>query len=171
MKKALLLITLFGLSNLFAQQYDPESVNKKALAQYNKAIDLLKEDDFKNAVPLLLDCIKTDTNFVDAYLSLAGVFGELKQYKRSLQMYELGKAKDSIYFKPYYLPYSINLAGNGNFEAALVAVNQFLEIPSLNDKSIRSAAYRKKTYQFALDYATKNKELSNYYFAPENLGD
>ena len=172
MKKALLfLIAFFGLSHLNAQQFDPEKVNKKALVQYNKAIELLREDDYKQAVPLLLECIKTDTNFVDAYLSLAGVFGELKQYKRSVQMYELGKAKDPDYFNPYYLPYSINLAGNGNFEGALNAVNQFLENPNLNDKSIRSAAYRKKTYQFALDYAAKNKELSTYYFAPENLGD
>jgi len=172
MKKGVLfLCTLMGFSVIYAQQYDPEKINKKALALYDKAIDLLKEDEYKTAVPLLLDCIKTDTNFVDAYLSLAGVLGELKQYKRSIQMYELGRAKDPIYFKPYYLPYSINLAGNGNFEAALAAVNLFLDNPKLNDKSIRSAAYRKKTYQFALDYAAKNKELSSYYFAPENLGD
>lgn len=172
MKKALLfLFVLIGLSNVYAQQYDTEKINKKALALYDRAIDLLKVDEFKTAVPILLDCIVTDTNFVDAYLSLAGVLGQLKQYKRSVQMYELGKAKDPIYFKPYYLPYSINLAGNGNFEAALSAVNQFLENPKLNTNSIRSAAYRKKTYQFALDFAAKNKELANYYFAPENLGD
>ncbi|OYW81145.1 MAG: hypothetical protein B7Z27_02535, partial [Sphingobacteriia bacterium 32-37-4] len=70
MKKALLFtIVIFGISHLFAQQYDPEKVNKKALALYDRAIDLLKEDDYKTAVPILLDCIKTDTNFVDAYLS------------------------------------------------------------------------------------------------------
>lgn len=172
MKKAFLLFVLsVGYFPIFAQQYDPEKVNKKALLLYDKAIGLLKEDELKEAVPLLLDCIKADTNFIDGYLSLAGVFGELKQYKRSIQFYELGKAKDSVYFLPYYLPYSINLAGNGNFEEALAAVTKFLAYPKLNDKSIRSAAYRKKTYQFAIDYAAKNKDLSDYYFAPENLGD
>lgn len=172
MKRAVLILFAFGFySCLFAQQYNPDKVNQKALALYDKAIGLLKEDELKKAVPILLECIQMDTNFVDAYLSIAGVFGELKQYKRSIQFYEIGKAKDANYFMPYYLPYSINLAGDGNFEAALLAVNRFLENPKLNDKSIRSAAYRKKTYQFALDYAAKNKELSNYYFAPENLGD
>ncbi|MBA4258401.1 MAG: flagellar motor protein MotB [Chitinophaga sp.] len=172
MKRAVLFLFLVQCcTSLLAQEYNPDKVGRKALALYEKAIELLKEDDFNKAVPILLECIKTDTNFVDAYLSLAGVFGELKQYKRSIQFYEIGKAKDPVYFMPYYLPYSINLAGDGNFEAALLAVNRFLENPKLNDKSIRSAAYRKKTYQFALDYAAKNKELSNYYFAPENLGD
>lgn len=172
MKRVVLILFVFGFyTSLFAQQYNPDKVNQKALALYDKAIGLLKEDELKKAVPILLECIQIDTNFVDGYLSLAGVFGELKQYKRSIQFYEIGKSKDPTYFLPYYLPYSINLAGDGNFEAALIAVNRFLENPKLNDKSIRSAAYRKKTYQFALDYATKNKELSNYYFAPENLGD
>ncbi|PJE45775.1 MAG: flagellar motor protein MotB [Sediminibacterium sp.] len=172
MKRVVLILFAFGFySCLFAQQYNPDKVNQKALALYDKAIGLLKEDELKKAVPILLECIQMDTNFVDAYLSIAGVFGELKQYKRSIQFYEIGKAKDPVYFMPYYLPYSINLAGDGNFEAALLALNRFLENPKLNDKSIRSAAYRKKTYQFALDYAAKNKELSNYYFAPENLGD
>lgn len=172
MKRVVLILFVFGFyTSLFAQQYNPDKVNQKALALYDKAIGLLKEDELKNAVPILLECIQIDTNFVDGYLSLAGVFGELKLYKRSIQFYEMGRSKDPNYFLPYYLPYSINLAGDGNFEAALIAVNRFLENPKLNDKSIRSAAYRKKTYQFALDYASKNKEFSNYYFAPENLGD
>jgi outer membrane protein OmpA-like peptidoglycan-associated protein len=172
MKKTIFLVVLIiSCTTLFAQQYDPEKVNKKALLLYDKAIGFLKNDELKDAVPLLLECIKADTNFIDGYLSLAGVFGELKQYKRSIQFYELGKAKDTLYFLPYYLPYSINLAGDGKFEAALNAVNHFLTYPKLNDKSIRSAAYRKKTYQFALDYAAKNNNLSTYSFAPENLGD
>ncbi len=172
MKRVVLFLFLVQCcTSLLAQEYNPDKVGRKALALYEKAIELLKEDDFNKAVPILLECIKTDTNFVDAYLSLAGVFGELKQYKRSIQFYEIGKAKDANYFMPYYLPYSINLAGDGNFEAALLAVNRFLENPKLNDKSIRSAAYRKKTYQFAIQYAAKNNGLSSYLFAPENLGD
>lgn len=154
-----------------AQSYNPDKVNKKAMALYDKAIGLLKEDSLKDAVPVLLESIQADKNFADAYLSLAGVFGELKQYKRSLQFYELGRAIDTVYFQPYLLPYSINLAGDGQFDAALKAVNQFLQNPKLNDRSIRSAAYRKKTYQFAIDYANQHATDSGYTFMPENLGD
>ena len=45
---------------------------------------------------------------------------------------------------PYYLPYSINLAGDGNFEAALLAVNRFLENPKLNDKASEAQLIEKR---------------------------
>ncbi len=171
MKKWAVILFISTVTSLHAQQYDPDKVSKKTLLLYDKAIGLLKDDALKEAVPVLLDCIQSDTNFLDAYLSLAGVFGELKQYKRSIQFYEIGKAKDPQYFMPYYLPYSINLAGDGQFEAALAAVNQFLTNPKLNSQSIRSAAYRKKTYQFAIDMANQQKDFAAYVFAPVNLGD
>ncbi|KAF0242483.1 MAG: OmpA/MotB domain-containing [Chitinophagaceae bacterium] len=153
-----------------AQQYDADKVSPKIMGLYEKAIALLRDDQLKEAVPLLLTTVKEDSNFVDGYLSLAGVFGQLKQYKRSIQFYERGQRKDSVYFRVYLLPYSINLAGNGQFAEALAAVNQFLQLPKLNDRSIKSANYRKKTYQFALDYATTHP-INNYQFAPINLGD
>lgn len=153
-----------------AQQYDPEKVNRKVMALYEKAIGLLRDDAFRDAVPLLLKAVKDDSSFVDGYLSLAGTFGELKQYKRSILFYEKAKQLDSVYFRVYELPYSINLAGNGQFADALQAVNRFLQLPKLNERSIKSAEYRKKCYQFALDFAARHPE-DHYAFAPVNLGD
>lgn len=161
-----LCVTIAG----FSQQYDPEKVNAKAVDLYEKAIVLLKNEELKEAVPFLLDAAKADTNFVDAYLSLAGVFGQLKQYKRSIQFYEIGKRKDSAYFSMYELPYSINLAGNGRFKEAIAAVSRFLQYPRLNEKSIKSATYRKKTYEFALAYEAQHPN-NTYEFIPVNLGD
>ncbi len=166
----LLLVCLFGLLQSQAQQYDPEKVNPNILGIYEKAIALLRDDQIKEAVPLLLTCIKEDSNFIDGYLSLAGAFGQLKQYKRSILFYEQAKKKDSLYCRVYQLPYSINLAGNGQFNEALAAVNTFLQLPKLNDRSIQSATYRKKTYQFAINYA-KEHDTNNYEFTPINLGD
>lgn len=153
-----------------AQQYDPEKVNRKIMALYEKAIGLLRDDAFREAVPLLLTAVKEDSNFVDGYLSLAGTFGQLKQYKRSIVFYEKAKQLDSLYFGVYELPYSMNLAGNGQFADALKAVNRFLQLPKLNERSIKSADYRKKTYRFALDFAAGHP-AENYAFAPVNLGD
>ncbi len=153
-----------------AQGYNPEAVNKKAADTYAKAIDVLQNDDIKNAIPLLNKAIEYDSRFVDVYLSLGGVYGELKDYNNSILNYRKAFAIDSAYCKFYLLPYSINLAGAGKFDEALNAINNFLTISNLNEKSRKSGLYRKSCYEFAVQYAAKNPG-NNYEFAPVNLGD
>ena len=171
MQKYLAILLLMVLCfRLNAQGYDPEKVKPKLKVQYNKAVELLQEDAFNEAVPVLLKIVMEDSNFVDAYLSLAGAFGQLKQYNRSIQFYQKAQQKDPAYFAVYQLPYSINLAGNGNFKEALEVVNAFLSIGQLNERSIKSATYRKNSYQFALDYIATHP-TEQYLFQPTNLGD
>ena len=154
-----------------AQNYNPEKINKKASETYAKAIEILQNDaDIKNAIPVLNKAIEYDAKFVDAYLSLGGVYGELKDYTNSVINYEKAFAIDSTYSKFYLLPYSINLAGAGKFNEAFNAINNFLTIPNLNEKSKKSALYRKNCYEFALQYAASHAS-ANYEFAPVNLGD
>ncbi len=150
--------------------YEPEKVKPKAVDLYERALDLMKDGMIKEAMPLLAQSIKTDTSFVDAYLSLAGGFGQLKKYDQAVSLYEKARNKDSAYFVLYALPYSINLAGQGKFEEALKAVDLFLTYPKLNERSIKSAQYRKRSYEFALQYAQQHKDIS-YEFNPINLGD
>ncbi|TAF52471.1 MAG: flagellar motor protein MotB [Sphingobacteriia bacterium] len=166
-------LVLFGVllsQQGLAQTYQPEKVKPKSLEAYERGIDQLKNGDYKLGVAQLLESVKADTNHVDAYLSLGGVFGELKQYTRSIQWYERARAKDTAYFSPYLLPYSINLAGDGQFAAALAAVEQFLAKPQLTERSRKSALYRQKCYRFALAQAQLSKD-SGFVFLPENLGD
>ena len=122
---------VFFCNTSFAQVYDPEKINKKAIDVYNKAMEELQYGEVKNAVPLLSKAIELDKNYVDAYLSLAGVYGELKNYPKSVEMYAIAQQKDTDYFKYYKLPYSINLAGMGKFEEALKMATEFLQIPKL----------------------------------------
>lgn len=77
---------------------------------------------------------------------------------------------DSVYSKNYLLPYSISLAGTGNFSKALAAITEFLNISNLNKQSIQAGSYRKKVYEFALDYTSKH-HYGNYTFEPKNMGD
>jgi len=137
---------------------------------YEAALIKLEDGDIKNAVTLLKQCIQTDNNYVDAFLSLAGAYGELKDYNNAVLIYETARIKDSTYFQPYLLPYSINLAGLGKFEDALNAVNQFLSIAGLSDRSLKAAAYRKRCYEFAVQYQQTHTN-NNYQFNPINLGD
>jgi outer membrane protein OmpA-like peptidoglycan-associated protein len=119
---------------------------------------------------MINEALKIEPKFVDAYLSLAGINADLKNYTASTQFFEKAFSLDSVYSNYYLLPYSISLAGCGRFEDALNAVNTFLLNPKLNERSIKSGEFRKKTYEFAIDYARSHHD-KNYVFAPQNLGD
>jgi len=170
MKKILCFILCFSFVQLYAQTYQPEKINKKAISVYEQAIEYLQDGMLQESIPLLQKAIGIDTNYVDAILSLAGVYGQLKKHQLSVKNYEWAKAKDSFYFRQYHLPYSINLAGIGKFIEALDAVNYFLAIPKISDNSLKAGNYRKRCYEFALSYSKKQIDTS-YVFAPINLGD
>jgi outer membrane protein OmpA-like peptidoglycan-associated protein len=171
MKSIFILPTLLFCSFCFSQNYNPDKVNAKALDTYDQAIVLLKDGMIKEAIPVLQDCVVLDSNFVDAILSLGAAYGQLKRYQESVLLYEKAKTKDSLYFQVYKLPYAINLAGLGNFEKALEQVDEFLSIPKISDRSINAAKYRKKCFEFAIDYQIKHPNQDLYHFNPVNLGD
>ncbi len=171
MKQLLFCIGLLFNFFSFAQSYNPDQVKPKAMDQYDKAVELLKIGEVKEAIPVLQNCLIIDSNFVDAYLSLAAAYGQLKQYPAAVKLYERAKQKDPLYFQVYQLPYSINLAGDGRFQDALETIQQFLLLPKLSDKSINAANFRKRCYIFAIDYTSKHPNQDNYTFTPLNLGD
>jgi outer membrane protein OmpA-like peptidoglycan-associated protein/tetratricopeptide (TPR) repeat protein len=155
----------------FAHAQTPrQSTNPKALKKYNEAILALEDNRSAEGITLLANVLQIDSNFIDPYLSLAGAYGNVKQYKKAVTVYERARLKDSVYFTPYLLPYSINLAGLGQFDKALTAINQFLTLSDLSGRSLKAAQYRKKTFEFAVSDAQINKNAS-YVFAPKNLGD
>lgn len=155
---------------IMAQQYDPAKVSRKAAELYERAIRKAQEGDFKGGIVLLKDAVKIDPRFLDAYLSIAGMYGEMKDYQGAIENYEKAKAIDAAYFKDYNLPFSINLAGKGEFAKALEAVNEFMTITNLNDKSRQAGEFRQKSFQFAIEYG-KQKALLDYKFEPQNMGD
>ena len=155
---------------LAAQTYKRENVSSKAVGFYEKAMQVLNDATPKEAIPFLQKAVAADINYVDAYLSLAGVYGELKDYNNAVNFYITARNIDTTYFQPYLLPYSINLAGLGKFQDALNAVNQFLSIAGLSERSLKAASYRKRCYEFAVAYQEQHNN-QNYLFNPVNLGD
>lgn len=168
----LLLTFLFTYFMAAAQpgSYDPEKVNKKALELYEKAMIAGQEGNYKEGIKILYNALKYDARYLEAYLSIAGLYGEMKQYDSAIANYEAAKAIDSVFFQDYNLPYSINLAGKGQFEKALSAAQSFLSIPEINEKSRKFGEYRARCYLFAIDYQRQNSG-DDYKFNPENLGD
>jgi tetratricopeptide (TPR) repeat protein len=152
-------------------QYDPDKVNKKAVILYNKALQQAAgDDDLKAGIATLEQAIRIDKNYEEAYLSMAGMYGEMKNYHAAIDNYEKAMAIDSNFFLDYNLPYSIDLAGIGNFDMALQAIGRFLTIPNLNETSRKAGEYRRGCYRFAIDYAAAHPN-ANYKFEPQNLGD
>lgn len=155
--------------SLQAQWYDVEKVNKKARMVYNTAISQLSDGQWATGKSLLQQAIRLEPRFVDAWLSMAGVYGQLKQYDSAVYYYSRSMELDSIYASDMLLPYSINLAGGGNFAAAKEKIETFLAKPRLDERSKRAAEFRLKTYVFALQLAQKKGTPTD--FVPENLGD
>ena len=171
MKNRSILLGIALLAGLLARaQYNPDKVNRKAAQLYSKALELAQNDDFKGGIAALQRAVTIDKTFEEAYLSMAGMYGELKDYSNAIDNYEKAKAIDSNFFKDYNLPYSINLAGRGEFQKALDAVNIFLTVTDLNETSRKAAEYRQRCYRFALDYAVSHTG-GGYKFEPQNLGD
>jgi outer membrane protein OmpA-like peptidoglycan-associated protein/tetratricopeptide (TPR) repeat protein len=153
-----------------AQWYNPDKVGKQAGDIYGQALQDAENDKYTEAIKELNKALTIDPKLVDAYLSRAGIYTHFKNYTASIADFETAFQLDSVYTKEYHLPYSISLAGDGQFQKALDAVNEFLNSDKLNEESIRSGNYRKKTYEFAIEYE-KEHPVKNYVFAPKNLGD
>lgn len=166
----LFLISNFSFLISTAQWYDPDKVNKKAGEIYGTAYEEAQDGKYPESIAHLNEALKIDPEFVDVYLSRAGIYANMKNYTASVNDFETALRMDSVYSKTYLLPYSISLAGTGSFEKALAAVTEFLSNPNLNKQSIQAGNYRKKCYEFAVEYAFKHSS-AGYVFIPKNLGD
>ena len=153
-----------------AQWYDPDKVNKQAAEHYARAYEAANAGQYNIAFEEIKASLAIDPKLVDAYLSRAGIYANLKKYNNSVADFDTALNMDSVYSSTFLLPYSISLAGCGRFAEALDAVNRFLANPSLNQQSIKAGHYRQSSYAFALDYA-KQHPATDYVFAPLNLGD
>ncbi|MCY7310004.1 MAG: OmpA family protein [Chitinophagaceae bacterium] len=170
MKKLLTFLASFLLLHSCFAQYDPAKINPKAVQLYKRAMERIDDGNLASAAGILQQAIQTDQNYVEAYLSLAAIYGKLKSYKSSTTAYEKAFPIDPVYTLDYKLAYSIQLAGSGEFQKALDAVNELLtKKPPKNPTSLAAAQKRKQSYEFAIDYE-KNNPVKNYLFAPQNIG-
>jgi len=160
----------FVADPLNAQVSNPAKINPRAIKMYNEGITKATEDRYSDAISYFLQAIYLDSNYVDAYLSLAGVYGQTRKPDLSVEYYEKALRKDSAATKVYKLPYAINLAGMGNFDKALNTINDYLSNPKLGEASRKAGEFRKRCFEFAIAKEKKNAGR-NYEFAPKNAGD
>jgi outer membrane protein OmpA-like peptidoglycan-associated protein/tetratricopeptide (TPR) repeat protein len=170
MKKLLIFVFLFSAITAITQPYDPARINKKAVGYYNQAQERAVEENYISAAGLLQKAIETDKNYVDAYLALGTVYGILKNYKGSTANFEKAFSLDSTYTIDYKYTYSIHLAGLGDFEKALAAIEEYLQKRAPKNPFVFEKADKyRKSFRFAVEYEKNNPE-NNYVFAPQNAG-
>lgn len=144
----IIIIILFNQS-AFAQ-YDPNKVNKKAANLYEQAMVKLEKEGIQSSISTLQQAIKQDANFMDAYLSIAGLYLELKEYKNALDYYQTAQKIDPVYFHEYRVPHSISLAGLGRFEEALASIDSLQNFGPKTSSLQRQAQQKRKNYEFAV---------------------
>ncbi len=171
MQKLCFFITLILNGNFVFSQYDVTKVNKKAAGFFTMAQQRAEDGNYVMAAGLLQQAIEADNKYVDAYLALAGIYGSLKNYKNSVTNYEKAFQIDSNYSIGYKGLYAAKLAGLGEFEKALTAINDLLtRKPPKNPTSLEKLNKQKSNYEFAIEHK-KKQGPANYVYAPKNLGD
>ncbi len=153
-----------------AQGYNPARVGKKAANLYRQAMEKAEGGDYRGALAPIGQALEAEPGFVDGWLSKAGLHGELKEYRESVRSYERAFSLDKAYTREYLLPYSINLAGVGDFAGALKSAAEFAAIPGLNESSLKAAEYRTRCFRFAVENIRSFKD-TGYVFSPRNMGD
>ncbi len=169
MKLFCTVLFLFSAIQLKAQ-YDPSKIDPQAVKFFETANELAYNDKLNEGLESLKKAVAIDNKYEDAYLSMAGIYVEQKNYQQAYENFKIARSLDSNYFKDFSLGYSIALAGMGRFREALDAANYFASIPNLKESSRLLVEGRLRTYQFAIDYETK-KNLPAYKFEPRNMGD
>jgi tetratricopeptide (TPR) repeat protein len=133
-----------------AQGYRPDKVSKKAAQLYEKAYEKASSGNSKEAIDLLQQATDADENYADAWIALAKLQAETKNYTYSIICFRRALSIDVEYFKPYLLSYAIALAGTGDFAKALEITNRYIDQNKPNGTALETALSRKKNFEFAV---------------------
>jgi len=154
-----------------AQEYRPDKVSKKAVQLYEKAYEKASSGSNREAIDLLQQATDADENYADAWIALAKLQIENKNYSYSIICFRRALSIDASYFKPYLLSYAIALAGTGDFVKALETTNRYIDNYKPSGAALEAALQKKKNFEFATQQEkTSTTTNDRTVFAPKNLG-
>lgn len=160
-----LALIIFGSLHIVFAQVTYRSESKKAIGYYEEGRRYYDLKYYPDAEQYLLDAIKTDEKFQDAYLVLAEVFWEQKKYTQAIDYYSKGLAIDPSFYPKGYL-------NKGNLELRIAkyteaqeSFKEFLNFDTLSGKYRTQALHGIDVANFGI-YATAHPVE----FEPINLG-
>jgi hypothetical protein len=140
--------------------------SNRALKAYNDGKSAYDFINYNEAVTYLVEATERDSGFIEAYLLLAEVYKDLRQYEKSSEAYNRVLQIDSLFFVPAIFSLAEVEFKRGKYETSLKLFENYLQHKN-NPKSLvtRSEKYIENS-RFAI--AAKNDPVD---FNPISLGD
>lgn len=152
----LLLFTL-AFSPLYSQYH---SRSKKAIKQFETAVSLFDRRMDEEALKSLDKAIRSDRNFVEAYMMRAQILKDKGNYKAAVKDYEKALSIDPAFFPPGYFILARILYDMGDYQTALEKArfffnkNDFRQVPKEEAEAfIMKAEWAVNSIQSPVPYA------------------
>ena len=161
-------ILFFILTIPFAGYAQPSELtvsNKKAIANYNSALEAYDRYDYYKAELFLKEALKHEERFIEAYLILSQVYQEWGKPEEAIVAAESAVAINPDFFPLVHFNLGNMLFSRGEYERAQSYYTTFLGYRNSRVESMDFAKFRLECCQFAL--FSKDNPVS---FEPKNLG-
>jgi len=158
-------LILYLLAFALVAQDKPATNSKRAIEVYNRGLQQYSLHNFDLAEKLLLEAIKADPRFIDAYLMLAEVYEDSKQPLKAIEAYH-----NALAIRKDYYPNGIIRLGNleyseGRYAEALESYTLYLSLNTGNLTQEEKARKGIVRCDFSLDAMKHPVD-----FRPVNLG-
>jgi len=149
----------------FAQPSDLTISDKKAIANFNSALEAYDRYDYYKAELFLKEALKHEERFIEAYLILSQVYQEWGKPEEAIVAAESAVAINPDFFPLVHYNLGNMLFARGEYERATSYYTKFLGYRNSRAESMEFAKFRLECCQFAT--FSKSNPVP---FEPENLG-
>jgi outer membrane protein OmpA-like peptidoglycan-associated protein/Tol biopolymer transport system component len=160
-----LIIIFFLICSQASAQNDYHTRSKRAVNLYETAGRNYTLHNYDEAVKLLIQALKIDNRFIEAWLLLGQVYTDDDLTEKSIEAYKKAISLDPGFYPPTYYMVALNEYYSGMYEDALDHINSFMESGYQSKELMSNAKKIMGDCTFAL------KAVANPVpFNPVNLG-
>lgn len=159
-----LAIALCFAAMVFAQN-SYYSKNKKAITQFEKAMNVLYGGKFKQGILELEKVLNIDPNFIEVPLTLGDFYYDSKDIERAKENYEKASRINESYYPVVWLRLGDIYKDEDNLDNAEHCYTKFLQYEKHNSQNISMAKFNLEEIAF------RRKAIANPVpFEPKNMG-
>ena len=162
-----IIIILFLISNSgvgFAQK-QLSSKSKRAIKDYNMALNKYNQRNFEEALFYVDEAIDNDSMFIEAHLFKADISNLKEDVKQEISSYEKALSINPDFFTYTRLNLGKAYLNDGDYAKAVKLFKEFVEINKGKERTIRKALDLIKRSEYAIELKNNSVE-----FNPQNLG-
>jgi len=165
MKQLIVILSLLLFSaQTFSQKY--HSTSKSAIKSFEKALQYFDAREDEEALKYLKKAVKTDNEFIEAYMMMAQIYKDKKEYTEAIYFFEKGLEINPKFNPPGYLILADVEFNQGLYSEALAHTEKFLALGDFKRVD------RQDGFRFADNCRFALGQVNNPVpFQPVNLGD